>query len=174
VNGPPLRGPRVALRPPKDDDVGPLAAIRATPGVFAWWRGGQDLVQAVHDDLAEDAVQYVIELDDAVIGWVQWAEEDEPDYRYAWIDLYLDPRVHGRGLGAEAVRTVARHLFDQEGHHRIEIDPATENEAAIRCYEAVGFKTIGVRRQAERGNDGTWHDALLMDLLPEELIGPVA
>jgi aminoglycoside 6'-N-acetyltransferase len=29
---------------------------------------------------------------------------------------------------------------------------------------------VGVQRQAERGNDGTWHDSLLMDLLADELV----
>jgi aminoglycoside 6'-N-acetyltransferase len=28
---------------------------------------------------------------------------------------------------------------------------------------------VGVMRRYERGPDGTWHDGLLMDLLPEEL-----
>jgi aminoglycoside 6'-N-acetyltransferase len=29
---------------------------------------------------------------------------------------------------------------------------------------------VGILRKAERGNDGTWHDSLLMDLLAEELL----
>ena len=41
--------------------------------------------------------------------------------------------------------------------------------AAIRCYEKVGFRPVGVLRRDERGPDGTWHDGLLMDLLAEEL-----
>jgi len=45
-----------------------------------------------------------------------------------------------------------------------------DNAAAIRCYSKVGFKTVGIRRRSERGNDRTWHDGLLMDLLAEELI----
>ena len=32
-------------------------------------------------------------------------------------------RSHGRGVGADAVRTLARHLITAHGHHRIEIDP---------------------------------------------------
>jgi aminoglycoside 6'-N-acetyltransferase len=30
------------------------------------------------------------------------------------------------------------------GHHRLVIDPAADNERAIRCYERVGFRRIGV------------------------------
>jgi aminoglycoside 6'-N-acetyltransferase len=166
-----LPGPGLVLRPPTDEDVPALAAIRATPEVYAYWRGGDDLRAAVSADRAEPgATAYVVEQDGLVIGWIQWSEEQEPDYRHASIDLYLDPAVHGRGFGSGALRTLVRHLIDDHGHRRFEIDPATTNLAAIRCYEKVGFKAVGVRRQSERGPDGVWHDGLLMDLLADEFL----
>jgi len=82
--------------------------------------------------------------------------------------------VHGHGLGSDAVRTLARDLIVDRGHHRLVIDPAADTAAAIRCYAKVGFKPVGVMRRYERGLDGAWHDGLLMDLLAEELTGPVA
>jgi aminoglycoside 6'-N-acetyltransferase len=61
-------------------------------------------------------------------------------------------------------------LIEERGHHRITIDPAVENAAAIRAYEKVGFKPVGVMRQYERDVDGDGrHDGLLMDLLAGEL-----
>jgi aminoglycoside 6'-N-acetyltransferase len=57
------------------------------------------------------------------------------------------------------------------GHHRLTIDPAAANRNAIRAYESVGFKPVGLMRKYERGRDGTWHDGLLMDLLAEEFEG---
>jgi aminoglycoside 6'-N-acetyltransferase len=77
--------------------------------------------------------------------------------------------VHGRGLGTDAVRTLARHLIDDCGHHRLVTDPAADNQAAIRCYTKVGFCPVGIMRRYERGPDGTWHDGMLMDLLADEL-----
>ena len=109
-----------------------------------------------------------------MVGLVQWGAETDPDYRHANIDIYLDPLVHGRGLGADAIRTLARHLFDEHGHHRIVIDPAADNAAAIRCYGKVGFRPVGVMRRYERDADGGWHDGLLMDLLAEELLDDAA
>jgi aminoglycoside 6'-N-acetyltransferase len=165
-----LEGERVTLRPAAEADVPALTAIRRTPEVFAWWRGGEDLEREVRDDLAdEDAQTYVISYEGRVVGAIQWSQETEPDYRHASIDIYLDPSVHGRGLGTDAVRTLARHLVTDGGHHRITIDPAVENEAAIRSYTKVGFRPVGVMRRYERGADGTWHDNLLMDLLSDEL-----
>jgi aminoglycoside 6'-N-acetyltransferase len=166
----PLDGALVHLRAATRDDVPALARIRATPEVYRWWRGGDDLVAAVEEDFAEpETTAYVIEVDGAVVGWIQWQAEEEPDYRHASIDVYVDPACHGRGVGTDAVRTLARHLFSAHGHHRIEIDPAADNVAAIRAYAKVGFRPVGITRRSERGADGTWHDGLLMDLLVEDL-----
>jgi len=165
-----LAGDAVTLRPATVDDVAELARIRATPEVYARWAGGGDLAEAVAEDLADpEATVYAIELAGHVVGAIQWSEETEPQYRHASIDIYVDPAVHGRGVGSDAVRTLARHLFTERGHHRIEIDPAADNAAAIACYRKVGFRPVGILRLYERGPGGEWHDGLLMDLLPAEL-----
>lgn len=166
-----LHGALVTLRPTTVDDVPELARIRATPEVYRYWGGGPDLTAAVTQDLADtDLHHYVIELAGRVVGGIQWSEETDPDYRHAQIDIFVDPAVHGRGIGTDAVRTLARHLVTAQRHHRLTIDPAADNAAAIACYRKVGFRPVGVMRRYERGPDGEWHDNLLMDLLAEELI----
>ena len=165
-----LEGAAVRLRPAVAGDVAALAAIRSTPAVYDRWRGGDDLVSTVAEDISDvDTPTLAIEYEGRVVGAIQWHAETDPDYRHAGIDIYLDPAVHGRGLGADAIRTLARHLIEAHGHHRLVIDPAADNEAAIRCYTKVGFRPVGIMRRYERGVDGTWHDGLLMDLLRDEL-----
>ncbi|MGH3031844.1 MAG: GNAT family N-acetyltransferase, partial [Gaiellaceae bacterium] len=93
----------------------------------------------------------------------------DPDNRHAGIDLFLGSPYQRQGLGTDTVRTLARHLVRERGHHRLVIDPVVENERAIRCYERVGFKPVGIMRRYERGGDGVWRDNLLLDLLAEEL-----
>jgi aminoglycoside 6'-N-acetyltransferase len=167
-----LQGASVLLRPATADDVPALAVIRATPEVYRWWRGEGDMRSEVAADLADpDTQTFAIENDGQVIGAIQWSAETEPDYRHASIDIYLDPSVHRRGFGTDAVRTLARHLIIDEGFHRLVIDPAADNAAAIACYTKVGFRPVGVMRQYERGSDGSWHDGLLLDLIAEELTG---
>ena len=85
------------------------------------------------------------------------------------LDLFLAGDMLGRGLGTDTLRTVLRHLFEVRGHHRALIVPAADNERAIRSYKRVGFRPVGILRQAERGPDGRWRDALAMDLLAAEL-----
>jgi aminoglycoside 6'-N-acetyltransferase len=83
--------------------------------------------------------------------------------------VFLAEHVQGQSLGTDAVRTLAHYLIHERGHHRLVIDPAADNAAAIRAYEKVGFRPVGVMRQYERLPGGEWHDGLLMDLLADEL-----
>jgi aminoglycoside 6'-N-acetyltransferase len=153
----------MVLRPLAEDDARELLRIHATAEVARWWDTPAEGFPFSDDP---EATRLTIEVDGAVAGMIQFSEELEPKYRHAQIDLFLDPALHGRGIGTEAVRQLVRRLIDERGHHRITIDPARANLAAIRAYEKVGFRPIGVMRSYERdvGGDG-WHDALLMELL---------
>ncbi len=163
-----LEGDGLVLRPIEASDREVLRAILAEPGVARWWATSP--ADAAVDDLFEPGhLVFVIEVDGAIAGSIQAAEEDDPDYRHASVDLFLGSAFQGHGLGPEAIRVVARHLFEVRGHHRLTIDPAAANRRAIAAYERVGFRPVGILRRYERGRDGTWHDGLLMDLLAGEL-----
>lgn len=167
-----LHGDHVTLRPVTPDDATMLTALLTAPAVARWWPGydaARVHAEYIAPDPDDDTVAFIVTVDGVAAGLIQYAEETSPDYRHASIDIALHPDWHGRGLGPDAVRTLARHLFDDLGHHRITIDPAAANAAAIRSYAKVGFRPVGTMRQYERGADGTWHDGLLMDLLKDEL-----
>jgi aminoglycoside 6'-N-acetyltransferase len=164
-----LHGDRVVLRPLAADDVPRLAELGAAPEVARWWPG------LTEEHLARKAAGgreglacFAIVVDGEVAGLVQYYEEDDPEYRHAGIDLFLGAPWQGRGLGTDAVRTMALHLTRDRGHHRLVIDPAAENTRAISSYERAGFRPVGVMREHWRGPDGSWHDGLLMDLLARE------
>jgi aminoglycoside 6'-N-acetyltransferase len=121
--------PRLVLRAIAKTDEAELLRIHNTPEVAQRW-----------DPPAEgfpwdepESTRFTIEVEGKVAGLIQFAEELEPKYRHASIELFLDPALHGRGLGTEAVRQVVRHLIDRRGHHRITFDPAADNVAAIRA-----------------------------------------
>lgn len=155
----------MTLRPLSKGDEAELLRIHMTPEVVRWW----DVPEESFPWDEPESTRMTIEVDGAIAGLIQYTEEKEPKYRHAGIDLFLDPALHGRGIGSEAVRRVVRLLIDERGHHRVTIDPATDNIAAVRAYEKVGFKPVGVMRRSERdvGGDG-WHDSLLMELLAGE------
>ena len=131
--------PAVTLRGLAADDAAQLVRIHSEPEVARWWG-----------------------MPDPAFPW------DEPRYRHAGIDLFVDPAVPGRGVGSEAVAQMVRRLVGERGHHRVTIDPASTNVAAIRAYERAGFRRVGVMRRSEREPDGpAWHDRLLMELVTE-------
>jgi aminoglycoside 6'-N-acetyltransferase len=167
---PVLDGELVRLRPMTEADREALIGVLSDPTVVEWWdtRGPEHSTEEL---IAGEPGWFVwaIEVDGRVAGSIQATEEDDVDYRHAGIDIFLSAPFQGRGIGTDAVRTVARWLFDVRGHHRLTIDPAAANARAIRTYEKVGFKPVGVMREYERGVTRTYHDGLLMDMLRGEL-----
>ncbi len=152
----------ITLRPLAEGDEPELTRIHRTPEVVRWWdRPDPDFPW---DE--PESTRLVIEVDGAVAGLIEFWEETEPRYRHATIDLFVDPALHGRGVGTEALRQVVRQLVDERGHHRLTIDPAADNARAIHVYEKVGFRPVGTLRKYEREVDGPgWHDGLLMELV---------
>lgn len=98
MSEPTLNGERVVARPARPEDRRRLREILAEPEIAMWWGpGGPD--HAVDDWLdAEDGAVFAIELDGILIGSIQYAEEDDPDYRHASIDLFVDATHQGHGL----------------------------------------------------------------------------
>lgn len=162
-----LSGPRLTLRNATPDDTARVTTIRREPEVERRWGG---LEEGELEEFLQDEKTFVVEADGEIIGAIQYEEEEDPMYHRAGIDIFVTTARHGQGFGSEAVRVLARYLIEERGHHRLTIDPAADNMAAIRAYEKVGFRPVGVMRSYERGPDGTWHDGLLMELLAHELI----
>jgi len=157
-------------------DLPALHAILEEPEVARWWRRAE--WERVDE---KDAVTFVIALrrpEDAadgaagrpgiVAGCIQYAEETDPDYFSAAVDIFVGTAAQGRGVGPDAMGTLLRWLFDERGHHRLTVDPAAENARAIHVYEKLGFRRVGVLRRYERVADGVWREALLMELLAED------
>lgn len=164
-----LTGDIVELHRIAPSDVDALLELRlSSPSVVERWLSWtrEDI-----DDLVEAAgsAGWWIHIDGEAVGFIQHYQELDPDYRHAGIDIFLVEAAQGRGAGTDAVRTLARHLIHDLDLHRLIIDPAADNAGAIRCYEKVGFRSVGIMRLYERGADGSFHDGLLMDMLAHEL-----
>lgn len=141
----------------------------AEGSVARWW-GAPDPPEVIAADLdgGTDTHLLVIEVDGSVAGGIQYGEETTPRYRHATVDVYLGAAHQGHGFGSEAVRPLVDFLIHERGHHRITIDPAVANTRAVRCYESVGFRPVGMLRQYEHDPTGTAHDGLLMERLADD------
>ncbi|WP_320668991.1 GNAT family N-acetyltransferase [Patulibacter defluvii] len=164
-----IGGERVTLRPVAPADGERLRAIVREPSVARWWSPEDEWAWTDEDGTRAWAIVVAGEL----VGLIQAYAEEDPEFRHAGLDLFVATAAQGRGIGPEAIHLLARHLIDEEGHHRLVIDPAAANERAIRAYERLGFRRVGVLRRYWRDPaSGAWADGLLLDLLAEELRAP--
>jgi aminoglycoside 6'-N-acetyltransferase len=155
-----LRGDRVVLRPLEPRDAPALRAALATPEVAAWWGAVPDGFPLEDEP---EATRFTVLVDEEIAGMVQYTEEREPDYRHAELDVFLHPDHHGHGAGTDAMARLARHLLEDRGHHRLILSVSVDNARAIRAYEKVGFRTVGVTEASWRDLDGNWRDELFME-----------
>jgi aminoglycoside 6'-N-acetyltransferase len=149
-----MRDGDLELRRFSSADSDALEALFAEPEVKRWWPD---------PDYDRDN-GWVVEVGGELAGWLQYEEDSYEWYPSVAFDIALTASRHGRGDGRRALR-LAIEYFAAKGHHRFTIDPAVDNERAIRSYAAVGFKPVGVLRSYGRNPEGGWHDGLLMDLI---------
>ncbi|HZN21032.1 MAG TPA: GNAT family protein [Gaiellaceae bacterium] len=82
--------------------------------------------------------------------------------------LAVHPDFRGRRVADEAARLFQRHLVDDLGFHRLQLEVYGFNERAMVHAERSGFTREGVRRRAYL-RDGEWVDGVLFGLVAEDL-----
>jgi aminoglycoside 6'-N-acetyltransferase len=156
-------GERLVLEPVRPEHAERLRELRRTPAVARWWNPAPDGWPLKPE---ADMHSLAVVADGEVIGYIQFWEEPDPDFRHADVDIFLGPDAQDRGLGTKAMRMVVDHLVESRGHHRVTLGTSPENARAIRVYEKVGFRPVGILRKASRSHlTGEWEDELLMELV---------
>ena len=149
------------IKPLRPEHAERLRELRADPEVARWWDPPPDEWPLGPEP---DVERFAIMVDGEPAGAIQFWEETDPGCRYADVDIFLGPEHQGRGLGTEALRMIVRHLIEERGHHRITLSTAVDNARAIRVYEKVGFRPVGVTRKSNLNElSGEWEDELLME-----------
>jgi len=82
--------------------------------------------------------------------------------------LAVHPAFRGRRVADEAARLFQRHLIEDLGYHRLQLEIYGFNERAIRHAERAGFVREGTRRKAY-DRHGEWVDGVLFGLVAEDL-----
>jgi RimJ/RimL family protein N-acetyltransferase len=152
----------MSLRPPTSVDAEPLIAILTEPEVSRWWVGYTS--DRVRDEIVESGDALVMEIGGRCAGAIFLYPNEDPEYRHVVIHLFLGAQWYGHRYGAEALSIVIAHLVTL-GHHRFTLDPNVNNTPAIRSYERLGFRRVGILREYQLRPDGTHEDGLLMDLV---------
>ena len=95
-------------------------------------------------------------------------KEENGISRTATLGIFIgEKEERNKGYGAEAIRLLLDFGFNYLNLHEIKLDVYEFNKRAIKCYEKVGFKEYGRRRECVYIN-GKYYDVISMDILKEE------
>jgi RimJ/RimL family protein N-acetyltransferase len=139
-----------------------LAAVRA--------KGADEILAEVERSQAEpDAFGvFVIEVDGAAAGTMRFERSNRRSRIADLGSLAVHPDFRGRRVSDEAARIFQRHLVEDLGFHRLQLEIYRFNERAQVHAERSGFTREGVRRKAYWRND-EWVDGVLFGLVAEDL-----
>jgi len=117
---------------------------------------------------SQDHVFGIVDLEtDELIGRCMLFDLDWVNRR-AMLGIVIGEKAYwGQGYGQEAVRLLLDYGFNLLNLNSVMLGTFAFNQRALHCYERVGFKVIGRRRQA-RIVAGIKYDAILMDILADE------
>lgn len=157
-----LSGPLVTLRPPGRSDADALLRTLTSPEVAEWWTGyTAERVDAEFIQAPETT--RIIDVAGECAGAMYILRGDDPEYPTTVMHIFLDRAFRGRRIGEEALAVAIAAEF-ADGITRVTLDPNVHNAGAIRSYERLGFRRVGILRDYQVRPDGTLEDACLLDL----------
>lgn len=145
------------------EDVEPfLASVRAK-------EDGEILAEVERSQEEPDAFGvFLIEVDGVRAGTMRFERANLRSRIANLGGLAVHPEFRGRRVADEAARLFQRHLVDDLGFHRLQLEVYGFNERAMVHAERSGFTREGVRRKAYL-RDGEWVDGILFGLVAEDL-----
>ena len=112
--------------------------------------------------------RFVIEVDGQPAGLMGFQVANRRSRIADLGSLAVHPSFRGRRLADEAAVIFQRHLLDQLGYHRLQLEIYGFNDRALAHAERAGFIREGVRRKAYWRN-GEWVDGVIYGLVREDL-----
>lgn len=121
------------------------------------------------ETLANSGHNYAIVLNkgDELIGNISLMNINSV-YKSAELGIFIgEKEKRGKGYGTEAIRILVDYGFNTLNLKNIMLCVDSENKGGCKCYIKAGFKEFG-RRHKCRYIDGSYHDAVYMEILNEE------
>lgn len=120
-----------------------------------WFRDGYSTVESIRtkiDGSDKYVHPFVIIFNEKPIGYIQYYEmvsgtiwkemESEPEGTVGF-DLFIgEEDFLSKGYGSKIVAEFASMLFKNSEITRIIVDPFTDDQRAIKCYEKAGFSFV--------------------------------
>jgi L-amino acid N-acyltransferase YncA len=167
--------PQLLIRPCRAPDLPAVTAIyavnvRTGTGTFEIDAPSEADMQARHADVTGKGLPWLVgELDGRVVGYA-YANHFRlrPAYRYTLEDsIYLDPSVHGRGLGRLLLAELMARCTALGVRQLLAVIGDSANQGSIGLHRACGFGPLGVMPAVGWKFD-RWLDVVLM----QRALGP--
>jgi RimJ/RimL family protein N-acetyltransferase len=166
---------KVSIRRAREEDVDFLVELVShedvEPFLAASRTRGPDEVRSEIVRSDEDPAAFglfVIEVGGELAGTMGFTRTNERSRIANLGGLAVHPRHRGAKIADTAARLFQRHLFDDLGFHRAQMEIYGFNERALAHAERAGFTREGVRRKAYWRND-EWVDGVLYGLVVEDI-----
>jgi RimJ/RimL family protein N-acetyltransferase len=173
---PVLKGKRVTLRRPCEDDFQARLRLGTDAEIFRMYGGNLIDLRPMTEAAAKRWVQRLLDQDYAwiieagsLIGEIRLDRVDLRDRRASLAIGIEDASQLGKGLGSEAIALALGYAFNVLGLHRVSVRVVNYNLRAIRAYQKCGFVIEGREREAALV-DGAWHDDVMMAILDREYL----
>ena len=166
----------ISIRRAHDDDAAFLAELVShedvEPFLAAVRAKDEDELRAeiARSEAEPDAFGvFVIEVEGRRAGTMRFERANRRSRIADLGGLAVHPDFRGGKVADTAARLFQRHLFEDLGFHRVQLEIYGYNERAMRHAERSGFVREGVRRKAYWRNE-EWVDGVLYGLVLEDLM----
>jgi RimJ/RimL family protein N-acetyltransferase len=88
-------------------------------------------------------------------------------HRGELVQVYVDSDYRGQNIGEKLIRRVLEYAFTLEGIEQVQLSVIAGNQAAIKLYEKIGFKTFGVQPRYFKAGD-SYMDQQFMQLFKSD------
>jgi RimJ/RimL family protein N-acetyltransferase len=165
----------IAIRRARADDLDFLSELVLHEDVQPYLAAGRPSDRdSIREDIDRSREEpetfglFVIEVDGEPAGVMRFSSRGGPNRIADLGGLAVHPRFRGRKVADEAARLFQRHLFDDLGFHRLQLEVYGFNERAMRHAERSGFVLEGRKRRAYQRHD-EWVDGVIYGLTVEDL-----
>lgn len=172
-----LTGQKVRIRNLTRADIPLLVKWKNDPEIADLVRGGpinttfEIECRRYERGLGEyDTLRLIIEtFSTKPIGFISLGELDKENHKAEVGMLIGEKDCWNQGYGTDALSTLLKHLFLEQGLNRVGLEVFEYNTRARKAYEKIGFKLEGIQRQG-LCRKNKFYDIYLMGILREEFV----
>jgi ribosomal-protein-alanine N-acetyltransferase len=126
------------LRPMIAEDLEQVVEIEKTSMPSPWSK------ELFEEELKRDRARYFVgEMDSQVAGYMGYWEAPEEAHI---INLAIAPRFRKKGLGFQMMEYCLRFAYNK-GARLATLEVRESNEAALKLYEKMNFRTVAIRKK---------------------------